>query len=137
MMPEFDGALTALEERAEIRSLEALQADRRVLVAEYAPLAAKFKGGTTAGADSARKRHRAGIAKLILADWPKGDKEPSEAALERMANADDRHIDFCEKLENQFAKFLVLENDIADITDQIRDREESLRVFRAELGLAR
>ena len=137
MSVDADGVqlLTDVEERAGVDNLDALQAKRRKLVAEFAPLAAKFKGGTTAGSDSARKRHRAGIAKLILAEQFKDQKEPSEAALERMANADARHIDFCENLEKQFAKYVVMENDIADVTEQIRNREECLRVYRAELGL--
>ncbi len=92
---DADGVLaqTALESRSDVDNLDALQAKRRQIVKELAPLAAKFIGGTTAGSDSARKRHRAGIAALILDEQPKGEKPPSEAALERMANADARHID--------------------------------------------
>jgi hypothetical protein len=134
-----DGVLecTAMECRADVDNLDALQAKRRALVKQFAPLAAQFKGGTTAGSDSARKRHRAGIAKLILQEQFKdASKQPAENALERMANADSRHIDFCEDLEKRFAKYVVLENDIADVTEQIRNREECLRVYRAELGLA-
>lgn len=132
-----DGVLqkTPLESRAEVENLDALQAKRRAIVKELAPLAAKFKGGTTAGSDSARKRHRAAIARLILDEQFKGKTPPSEAALERMANADPRHVDFCETLERQFAKFVVLENDRDDITEQIRSREEELRCYRSELGL--
>lgn len=132
---QWDGALTELEARADIESLEDLQQRRREIVAKYAPLAAKFKGGTTAGSDSARKRHRALVAKRIL--LTAGDKAPSEVALERMANADLEHIQFCENLERDFARFIILENDIADITERIRSREECLRVYRAELGLER
>jgi hypothetical protein len=128
---------TALESRADIRNLDALQDKRRNLIRDYAPLAAKFRGGAIAGSDAARKRHRALVAKSILAEKYTDGKEPSEAALERMANADIRHIDFCESLEASFIKFVVLENDIADVTEQIRDREECLRAYRAELGLGR
>lgn len=127
--------ITALESRAEIDNLFALQAKRRAIVAEMAPLAAKFKGGTTAGSDSARKRHRALVAKSLLADWPKDEKPPAENALERMANADIRHIEFCEKLEEQFTKYVILENDRDDITEQIDNRIECLRSYRAELRL--
>lgn len=137
-----DGVLMQdpLEHRAEVLNLDALQTVRRNLVEQYAPLAAKFKGGAGNGSssDAARKRHRALIAKSILIEQFGGDKkEPSETALERMANADPRHIEFCDDLERQFAKFIVLENEIADVNEQIRDREERMRVYRAELGLAR
>ena len=133
-----DGVLecTAIESRANVDNLDALQAKRRKIVAEFAPLAAQFKGGTTAGSDSARKRHRAAIAGLILQEQFKdAAKQPAENALERMANADYRHIKFCDGLEKDFAKYIVLENDIADVSEQIRNREECLRVYRAELGL--
>jgi hypothetical protein len=110
-------------------NLDALQATRRALVAKYAPLAAKFKGGAIAGSDAARKRHRALVAKRILVELDqKGEKAPSEAALERMANADIEHIAFCDKLEADFARFILLENDIADVSEQIRNREECLGV---------
>lgn len=135
-----DGVLemTALESRAEIDNLEALQDKRRGLVREYAPLAAKFRGGQVAGSDAARKRHRAMVSNLILQEMrQRGEKDPSETALERMANADKRHIDFCDELEGQFVEFIVKENEIADINEQIRNREECLRAYRAELGLAR
>jgi hypothetical protein len=134
-----DGVLqhTALEARAEVANLEELQAKRRALVKTFAPLAAKFRGGQVAGSDAARKRHRAMISNLILRDVrERGEKDPSETALERMANADERHIQFCKALEDQFADYIMLENDIAEVTEQIRNREECLRAYRAELSLA-
>jgi hypothetical protein len=139
MPTDTDGVLTQtpLEARAEVDNLDQLQAKRRGLVKTFAPLAAKFKGGTTAGSDSARKRHRALVAKRILLSLKPDEKAPAEVALERMANADLEHIEFCEKLEADFARYAMLENDIADITEQIRNREECLRVYRAELGLER
>lgn len=137
---DSDGVLeqSALESRADVDNLDALQAKRRALVKQYAPLAARFKGGAVAGSDAARKRHRALVAKRILIEIKqRGEKEPSEAALERMANADLEHIQFCDTLEADFARFIMLENDIADMTEQIRNREECLRVYRAELVLER
>lgn len=128
---------TDLELRASVDNLEALQAKRRALVKQFAPLAAKFRGGTTAGSDSARKRHRALVAKRILASMPASEKAPAETALERMANADLEHIEFCERLEMDFTRYAILENDILEITEQIRNREELIRVYRAELGLER
>ncbi len=136
---DTDGVLLqdALESRAECPNLEALQAKRRQLVNDNASRAARFKGGSGNGSssDAARKRHRAAVSKLILDEKFKNTNPPAETALERMANADDRHITFCEDLEKEFAKYLVIENDIAEVTEQIRDREERLRCYRAELGL--
>jgi hypothetical protein len=135
---DADGVLThtSLESRADIDNLDELQSRRRALVKQYAPLAAKFRGGQVAGSDAARKRHRAMISNLILRDLRQGgEKDPSEAALERMANADERHVAFCKGLEDEFADFIMLENEIADVTEQVRNREECLRAYRAELNL--
>lgn len=144
-------ALTAkaLEMRAEVDSLEALQHKRRELMKEYAPLAGKFKGGATAGTDAARKRHRALVAKRILVEqqqaWDAKAKpgaiavgpwkEPSEAALERQANADTEHIAFCEKLEKDYTRFIILENDIQEVNEKIRSREVELYSYSAELRM--
>lgn len=138
----------ALEHRAEVDSLEVLQHQRRQKMQEYAPLAGKFKGGATAGTDAARKRHRALVAKRILNDmkekWGKtlkpGEvvgiwKEPAETALERMANADIEHIAFCEKLESDYTRFILLENDIQEINEKIRSREVELYSYNAELRM--
>lgn len=138
----------ALENRAEVDSLETLQHQRREKMKEYAPLAAKFKGGATAGTDAARKRHRALVAKRILIDmkekWGKtlkpGEvvgvwKEPAETALERMANADIEHIAYCDKLESDYTRFILLENDIQEINEKIRSREVELYSYNAELRM--
>lgn len=146
----------ALEHRAEVDSLEALQHRRRALLKDYAPLAAKFKGGAVAGTDAARKRHRALVAKRILVELrqrfdagpqhvpskktaglmvPAVFEEPSETALERMANADTEHIAFCDKLEADYTRFIVIENDIQEINEKIRSREVELYAYNAELRL--
>lgn len=145
-----------LEHRAEVDSLEALQHKRRELMKEYAPLAGKFKGGATAGTDAARKRHRALVAKRILVElrqaFAKGPQqvpskktaglmvpavfeEPAEVALERMANADTEHIAYCEKLESEYVRFILLENDIEEVREKIRSREVELYSYNAELRM--
>lgn len=145
-----------IEHRAEVDSLEALQHKRRELMKEYAPLAGKFKGGATAGTDAARKRHRALVAKRVLVElrqeFERGPKmvpskkttglmvpavfeEPSEAALERMANADTEHIAYCDNLEKEYTRFIVLENDIQEINEKIRSREVELYSYNAELRM--
>lgn len=147
----------ALELRASVDSLEALQQRRRDLLKDYAPLAAKFKGGATAGTDASRKRHRALVAKRILVElrqaFDKGPQqvpskktaglmvpavwvEPAEVGLERMANADTEHIAFCDKLEADYTRFILLENDIQEINEKIRSREVELYSYNAELRMS-
>ncbi len=126
----------SVEARAEVASLDALQAERRRILPAYAKLAAMFKSGASSSGDSKRKAHRALISKRILAEWD-GAKEPSEAALERMANSDVEHIAFVERLERDFVEFVLLEYKLTEIQEAVRSRETELHVFSAELRLAR
>lgn len=149
---------TALEAKADVWSLDELQQKRRELLKEYAPLAAKFKGGATAGTDAARKRHRALVAKRILVElkqeFEKGPQqvpskktagvmvpavfvEPSEAALERMANADTEHIKFCDQLEREYTRYILLDNDIQEINEKIESRQVELYAYNAEIRMSR
>ena len=124
----------ALESRASVESLEALHEERRALLPRFAALAAKFKGGNSASADTKRKQHRALVAKRILAS---STDKPSEAALERMANADVEHIAFCEAMEREFTEYVLLEYKITEVQERIRNRETCLNVYNQELRLAR
>ncbi len=137
-MPDFMPAdVKAIESRADVDSLERLQDERRQLLPRFAELAAKFKGGNSASADTKRKQHRALVAKRILGDWPKDAKEPSETALERMANSDVEHIAFCEALERDFTEYVLLDYKITEIQEKVRSRETELTCYNAELRLQR
>lgn len=124
----------ALEYRAEVDSLEALQAERRTLIPRFSELAAKFKGGNQASADTKRKQHRALIAQKILAEM-KPEAKPSEAALERMANAHIDHIAYCNTLEKEYAEYVVLDFKIRDIQEKIDSRNVELYCYNAELKM--
>lgn len=126
----------ALECRAEVESLAVLQHERRKIIPRYSQLAAKFKGGASASADTKRKQHRALVSKRILLEW-KGDKPPAENALERMANADIEHIAFCDAIERDFAEYVVLELKIKEYEERIRSRETELQSYNRELALQR
>lgn len=144
-------APTDREIRAEIPSLDELHQRRRVKMKAYAPLAAKYKGSRGQGslADSARKRHRSLIMQKILVEmkqeWekPTGNpsivrgpfKEPSETALERMANAHLDHIKFCNDVEQEVQKYILLENDIDEINEIIQSRQAEIYAYTKEIGL--
>lgn len=116
---EPETGATDREIRAEIPSLDALQHRRRQLVRECAPLSAKFGGSRGQGSpmDSIRKRHRS----LIM--------------LERLANADPRHIEFCEALEKECARYELLQDDIKSLNEQIQSRLAELYAYNKEIGL--
>lgn len=148
-IPEI--APTDREMRADIPSLEELQHKRREIMKEYAPLAAKYKGARGQGslADSARKRHRSLIMKSIVIEmrqeWekPSGNpsivrgafSEPAENKLERLANADPRHIQFCEDVEKEVQRYLWLENEIDEINEIIQSRQAEIYAYTKEIGL--
>jgi len=129
-------ARTALESRADVQSLDYLHAKRRRIVAELAPLAALFEGGQSPLADAKRKQHRALVSRDLLLNMqgPKG-KEPSETALERMANAHPRHVAFVELLESKRTRYGELMNAKMEVNEQIRNREHCLTCYAAEARL--
>jgi hypothetical protein len=136
---EMEAEATELEMRANVPSREALLARKRTLMKELAPLAAMHRSnGQGTPADAGRKRHRAIVSKKILEALKEaGQKEPSEAALERMANADGEHIAFCEDLEADAVRYQVLMVEKEEIDYRLRARETELNVYAAELRLAR
>lgn len=131
----LDGAFdkTALEGRAEIPSLARLHHERRVLARQLAPMAALFEGGQTPPAEAKRKQHRALIATLIATEQ-KLDGDKLESKLERLANADERHITFCEALDHRRVAYYEGRIRLMELTEAIRDREESLRVYGKEIA---
>ena len=131
--------VSGLESRAEVESKEALLARLREINLELRPLAKLHRtSGHGSPADSKRKRHRALISKQILADMKaRGEKEPSEAALERMANADPEHKAFCEELEAGAERYEILMGEKEDVDYRLRARETELNCYSAELRLAR
>jgi hypothetical protein len=123
---------TQLETRAEVPALTRLHHERRVLARALAPLAALFEGGQNPPAEAKRKQHRNVVATLIAAEQGiDGDKV--ESKLERLANADQRHIEFCDRLETLRIKYFLGKVALLEKTEEIRDREEAMRAYNAEL----
>lgn len=148
-------APTDRELRAEVPSLDELQHRRRELKKEWRPLEALYGGSRGQGSpsDAARKRHRDLIAtqiekalraqydemkakaktnsSLVIGEW----KQPSEAYLERLANAHPDHIAEVKKMQADTERLLELEEDIDIIQEQIRSREIELYSYNKEIGL--
>lgn len=124
---------TALESRAAVPALVALHRRRRDIVRALAPLAALFEGGQTTSAEARRKQHRALVGTLIAGEMGL-DGEKIESKLERLANADERHISFCDDLDALRIKYFRGKTVLLEINEEIRDREESLRVYGKEVA---
>lgn len=138
-------APTDLEARIGLPSLEALQYERRLLVKKIAPLETLFGSGGDRWT-AKRRQHRDITAKQILAELQptaleQGEdgrltiKRTSDAALERMANADPRHVTFCEDTEARFADYMILKCALSEIEELIASREYTSRYLTAELRL--
>jgi hypothetical protein len=130
-------ATKAVESRAEVDCLEELQAKRREIIEHYAPLAVRFQGGNTRLIDAIRKQHRAIVSKKILSELPAGSKEPSEVALERMANAHPDHIAFVEGIESDGVAYIQMQNAITEIEEKIQSRQTEMNIYNTEIKLAR
>lgn len=148
-------APTDRELRAEIPSLEELQHRRREIKKEWKALEAMYGGSRGQGSfsDAERKRHRDLIATQIetalrLAHQETKDKAakntalvigefktPSEAYLERLANAHPDHIAFCQNMREEVERYLELENQIKDIEEQIQSRQAEIYSYNKEIGL--
>lgn len=126
--------ISHLESKAEVESKEWLLARKREIMRELAPLAAMHRSnGQGSPADAARKRHRALMARRILEEWPQDTKEPSEAALERMANAHEDHQAFCDNLQSEATRYHILSTEKEEIEYRLRARETELNAFTAEM----
>jgi hypothetical protein len=123
--------ISALESRADVDPKEWLLAKKREILAELNPLAAMHRAsGQGSPADNARKRHRAFVSKMLLKTMT---SPPSEAALERMANAHPRHRKFCEKLHEDAIRYNVLLGEKEEIDYRLRARETELHAYTGEM----
>jgi len=130
---------SALEARADIEPLDALQQKRREIVKEYAPLEALFGGGNTRLFDAKRKAYRAVIELKVQvnpADYGlAAGKAPTEAAIERAACAAPAYAEYLLKGEEAMVRYLNLKNELAEIEERIESRIVELRAYSAETFL--
>lgn len=134
-------APTPEEQAAGVQSLDLLLYYQRDVVRRLAELEALFGGGDgdASLADVRRKQHRQQVMTLIRDDlrtqWeadsagqekPPAWKEPSESALERMANSDERHVRFVNALEAQRAQWVRLRWARRELEIRIAERDRVL-----------
>lgn len=120
-----------IEERAGVESLETLHAERRRLLAEFAPLDAQF-GNNGKGWEAARKRHRALVSAMVEAE----QGTMAENKLERLANADNRHVTFVQDIEAKQPRWYQLKNELAEIEERIESRKAELYYAGREASLS-
>lgn len=120
-----------IEARAGIENLEELQEERRRLVREFGALDKLF-GNRKEGWQASRRAHRDGIATTI--ERERGEAL-SEAKLERLANADDRHTRFVATTEAQYDRWFELRILISEVEERIESRKAEMYFASSEARL--
>jgi hypothetical protein len=128
-----DAAPTDLEARMGLESLEALHHERREIIRQLTPLKLLYGSGGDR-ADAKREQHRDVIGKLLRQELPDG-KDLPQNRIEAMANSDQRHLDFCDDLDEKFIKFEYWTNCLNEVDERIAAREYLSRYITKELGM--
>lgn len=115
-----------LEAMIGLDPIEVLQADRRALVEEVAPLRARYGPGGTW--DAQRKAHRSAVANRIATELTaERSKAPSEAELERLAAGDPDVRRLLDEVEAEMAAYWLLEVRITELTELINRDQVLIR----------
>jgi hypothetical protein len=132
---DWDGALTALEARAEIDSLEDLQQRRRQLMPEYAALRALH--GPNGKWDAKRKQYLEAMKIKARAACQQDGTKVTEGLIDAMAHAQDEYIQFIDAGIEGATRYVVVDNEITDLAERIENRKSCLYVFGGETRLQR
>jgi hypothetical protein len=112
-----------LEEAIGVEPIERLQHQRRMLVQQVAPLRAKY--GERGTWEARRKVIRFGqMTEIADALEKERGKRPSEAEAERLAGSGTGYVAMLDQMEQEMARYILLEDEIQSITERIR-RDES------------
>lgn len=131
-IPSENCAPTDLEARAEVESLEALHALRREIVDKLAPMELLYGSGGDR-AHAARRQHRDTIGKLLRTEMHLEDAPQNR--IESMANSDDRHVKFCNELEEKFISYRKWQPALDEVNDKIASRLAEIRFAASEMRL--
>lgn len=115
-----------VEERMGIAPLEELLEERRTLVRQVASLRARY--GPFGTADNLRKIELSRLGAILRAQATERQEKVTEAKLDEMAHADPRYTDFVTIQTRERADWIILEDAIQAIEDQIR-RDNTLASY--------
>ena len=117
-----------IEARVGIAPLDALQADRRALVTQVAPLKGLY--GPFGGFDARRKV----LLAICASEAREGAREGkvTEAAITDAAHAHEAYRDWIDRTEQQRAEYIVMEEAISAITERIHRDNALIRYVTSE-----
>jgi hypothetical protein len=122
-----------LEHRADVVSIEALHQERRRLVEENGKLLALY--GPFGHYDDHRKHMVEALKIKARLDLKNGGEKTTEAMIDAHAYGSDDYARFIDGALTEKIAFLNIANRITEIEEQIRDREQKMRAYTAELTL--
>jgi hypothetical protein len=129
----WTGELSALEERADIESLEHLHAERRKLLPEYASLRALH--GPNGKWDAKRKAMLEAMKIRARMELTKDGGKTTEAAVDALGHADEQYVRFVDEGVEGATRYVVLETEMSELEELIRNREIALSVYGKEVTL--
>lgn len=130
-MPD-QGVVARVEDRVGVDRLEELHAKRRELIAQAAPLRARYDDRVF---DMWRKTQLASIAMKIRGLAVEEGKKVTEASIEESAHADPKYVDIITQAIADRAKLQELENQITEIQERIVRDTALIGYARTELGI--
>jgi hypothetical protein len=131
----FDGEVSALESRADVASLEGLHAERRQLLPEYSTLRALH--GSNGKWDVRRKALLEAMKVRVRMELAARNEKITDATVDALAHGADQYIEFIDQGIYGATRYVVLETQISEIEERIRNREIGLYSYNAESRLAR
>jgi hypothetical protein len=123
----------SVESRAEVESLDALHAERRALLADFARLRALH--GPFGAFDAKRKAMLSAVAVRVRMELQAKGEKTTEAFIDAAAHADEQYQRFLDESVREKVAFIEADTRMNEIEERIRSRETELNCYRAELGL--
>lgn len=132
---EWGGDLTELESRAEVDSLDDLQQRRRKLVTDNARLIALY--GPFGLFDARRKSYVEAQKVVARQELAAAGQKTTDGAVESEAYGSRAYQDFLDRSLEDRVAYLLVDTELSEIAEKIKNRESALYLYGAEARLAR
>ena len=124
---------TELESRAGIEPLDQLQAERRLLLVEYAGL--KSLHGPFGKFDHFRKQLVEALKVRVRLRLLEKEVKVTESMIDAMAHNEPEYLKLLEDGQKDATRYIVLEMQVTELEERIENRLAMLRMHTRELGL--
>lgn len=132
---DFDGALTNLEAKSDVASLEGMHHERRQLYEKHSPLIARY--GSFGLFDDFRKSFVERQKLKARVDLTAGGGKATEGAIDAAAYGSDAYIAFLDNALAEKVEWVRVDEEIRSLNERIRNREIAMLAYSAEVKLGR